>query len=297
MAGSWEPLPFRVRRDGAKDYTPTAEQVAAYRREQSPEMVEQLKALGVNFVMMPRLQRRRPEGRARKHAGCRTFSPSSATTPACALGSTTTAVHLSGKHSSRKCPRLASGCLLDTAGKPLPYSSHYWRYFWNRNHPDAQAFYRGLVKFAVQDIQTDLVHFDNHDVGPSNDPVSAERFRQYLAAKFTPEQREAMGITDLKAVQPPVKGPANDVVRRAWIDFSAQSPDRRLYRHDPVRSHAAQGHPHGVQPRRSGARPFVHPSIMVGFCRAARPSGMRGENPATSKASCTHESGRTSLPG
>jgi hypothetical protein len=52
MAGSWEPLYFRVRRDGAPDYTPTAEQLAAYQREHSPEMVARLKDLGVNFVMM-----------------------------------------------------------------------------------------------------------------------------------------------------------------------------------------------------------------------------------------------------
>ena len=53
MAGNWEPLPARVRRDGSPGYTPTAEQRAAYEREQSPEMIAQLKQLGVNFVMMP----------------------------------------------------------------------------------------------------------------------------------------------------------------------------------------------------------------------------------------------------
>lgn len=54
MAGNWEPLLFRMRRDGAEGYTPTAEQRAAYEREHSPEMVAKLKALGVNFVMMMR---------------------------------------------------------------------------------------------------------------------------------------------------------------------------------------------------------------------------------------------------
>ena len=52
MAGSWEPLMFRVRRDGGSGYEPTPEQRAAYEREHSPEMVAQLKSLGVNFVMM-----------------------------------------------------------------------------------------------------------------------------------------------------------------------------------------------------------------------------------------------------
>ncbi|GEM_PF-1907184 len=40
MAGSWEPLPFRVRRDGSPGFTPTAEQQAAYEREHSPELTE-----------------------------------------------------------------------------------------------------------------------------------------------------------------------------------------------------------------------------------------------------------------
>jgi len=52
MAGSWEPLLFRVRRDGSDGYTPSAEQRAAYERKHSPEMIAELKALGVNFIMM-----------------------------------------------------------------------------------------------------------------------------------------------------------------------------------------------------------------------------------------------------
>ena len=52
MAGSWEPLLFRVRRDGSDGYTPSAAERAAYRREHSPQMVARLKALGVNFVML-----------------------------------------------------------------------------------------------------------------------------------------------------------------------------------------------------------------------------------------------------
>ena len=52
MAGNWEPLLFRVRRDGNNGYTPTVEQRAAYLREHSPEMIAELKELGVNFIMM-----------------------------------------------------------------------------------------------------------------------------------------------------------------------------------------------------------------------------------------------------
>ena len=49
MAGSWEPLVFRVRRDGTS-YVPTPEQRAGWEREHSPAMVARLKELGVNFL-------------------------------------------------------------------------------------------------------------------------------------------------------------------------------------------------------------------------------------------------------
>ena len=35
MAGSWEPLLFRVRRNGNETYVPTPEQLEAYKREHS----------------------------------------------------------------------------------------------------------------------------------------------------------------------------------------------------------------------------------------------------------------------
>ena len=53
MAGSWEPLIFRVRRDGSDGYTPTMKQRDAYLREHSPEMIARLKELGVVEVFGP----------------------------------------------------------------------------------------------------------------------------------------------------------------------------------------------------------------------------------------------------
>jgi len=52
MAGSWEPLLFRVRRDGRQGYEANAEERRAYAEEHSPEMVKKLKSLASNFVMM-----------------------------------------------------------------------------------------------------------------------------------------------------------------------------------------------------------------------------------------------------
>ena len=52
MAGSWEEPSFRARRMGRTDYTLPADLQAQYAREHTPEMIAQLKDLGVNFVMI-----------------------------------------------------------------------------------------------------------------------------------------------------------------------------------------------------------------------------------------------------
>ena len=52
MAGNWEEPSFRARRMGRTDYTLPPEKLAEYAREHSPEMIAQLKDLGVNFLMI-----------------------------------------------------------------------------------------------------------------------------------------------------------------------------------------------------------------------------------------------------
>ena len=74
MAGSWEPLLFRVRRDGGSGYAPTPEQLAAYQREHSPEMIARLKALGVNFVMMHCYKGAGLQAERREHGRRRPFA-------------------------------------------------------------------------------------------------------------------------------------------------------------------------------------------------------------------------------
>jgi len=222
MAGSWEPLLFRVRRDGSEGYIPTAEQRAAYLREHSPEMIAELKALGVNFVMM----------HCYKGAGLIAERESMADAvkfaKLCKDGGLYVGVYnYSGaflwEPLFKEIPQASDWVLLDKDGKPLTYDKATYRYRWNRNHADAQAFYRQLVQFAVNDIGADLLHFDNYSYGPGQDANSVQRFRNYLGDTFTPQELKKMGIDDLSAVQPAMTGPADNLLRRAWLDFSCQS--------------------------------------------------------------------------
>jgi len=163
MAGSWEPLLFRVRRDGAPGYEPTPEQIAAYEREHSPEMIAALKAMGVNFVMMHgykgaglRAEARSMEDAVRFARLCRE------------AGLRVGVYNFSGAFLwelfFREVPQARDWVVLDARGAPVTYGGAEYRYYWNRNHPDAQAFYRQLVRFAVEEMHADLIHFDNYAV-------------------------------------------------------------------------------------------------------------------------------------
>jgi len=221
MAGSWEPLMFRVRRDGT-GYVPTNQQRAAYLREHSPEMVTRLKNLGVNFVMM----------HCYKGGGLETERQSMNDAARFAHICHNAGLHVGVYNYSgafiwelffKEMPQAHDWLLLDKNGNPIPYGRATYRYYWNRNHPQAQAFYKQIIKFAVQDIHADLIHFDNYHIGPGCDANSVERFRQYLTQTFNTERLRAMGITDVNKVQPSLSGPPDNILRRAWLDFSCKS--------------------------------------------------------------------------
>jgi hypothetical protein len=222
MAGSWEPLLFRVRRDGSQGYTPTAEQRAAYLREHSPEMIAKLKALGVNFVMM----------HCYKGAGLEAERESMADAVKFAKLCHDSGLNVGVYNYSgafiwellfKEVPQAKDWVILDKDGKPLTYGTATYRYRWNRNHADAQAFYRQFVRFAVNDIGAELLHFDNYGYGPGQDANSVQRFRNYLDDTFTDEQLNKMGIDNLNDVQPLMTGLPENMLRRAWLDFSCRS--------------------------------------------------------------------------
>jgi hypothetical protein len=220
MAGSWEPLVFRVRRDG-KSYQPTPEQLAGYQQEHAPEMVERLKRMGVNFAMIHCYKGAGLEAERQSMADAVRFSR------LCHEAGLRVGVYnFSGAFLwelfFKEIPQAKDWVVRDARGNPLTYGSAGYRYYWNRNHPDAQAFYRKLVRFAVEEIRTDLVHFDNYVVGPGHDACSVKRFRAYLGETFTPAELTGMGIAELRAARPPGPG-SPEMLQRAWLDFSCRS--------------------------------------------------------------------------
>jgi hypothetical protein len=222
MAGSWEPLPFRVRRDGSDGYIPTPEQRAAYEREHSPEMVARLKALGVNFVMAHSYKAFGLDAERESMADAVRFAKL-CHDAGLRVGVYNNSGTLGWELLFKERPQAKDWVVLDRDSKPMTYGRATYRYWWDRNHPDAQAFHRNLVRFAVNEIHADLLHFDNYSVGPGSEPNSVQRFRRYLRDTFSDEQRKQMGITNLDAVGAVLSGTRSDPLRRAWLDFSCQS--------------------------------------------------------------------------
>ncbi len=221
MAGSWEPLYFRVRRDGASGYEPTAEQRAAYRQEHSPEMVARLKELGVNFVMMHgnkggglEWERESMDDAVRFARLCRDHG--------LRVGVYVSSATLLWDVFFQEVPAARDWVLLAPDGRPRTYGKAAYRYFWNRNHPDAAAYHRRIVEFAIREIRADLIHCDNYIAGPGRDANSVERFRRYLNDTFTAQERADMGIARLDAVLPPEE-PSTGLLAYAWREFSCRS--------------------------------------------------------------------------
>jgi hypothetical protein len=222
MAGSWEPLTYRTRQGTLNGHAPTDEEWATWEYEHSADVTQKMKDLGVNFVMMHcykgagmEVEKRTMEDAARfakqyhdagLHVGVYAFSGAFLWEPL-----------------YRERREAQNWAILEKDYKPIDYYNLGIRYYWNRNHPEAQAYYKKIVDFAVNEIHTDLLHFDNYSKGPGRDANSTDRFREYLRKNFTAEQREKMGAADLSLVIPPMNERPENMLDYAWLKFRSES--------------------------------------------------------------------------
>jgi len=267
MAGSWESLPFRVRRgrrgdtppeweapDQGRDYQPTPQQLAAWRRETSDEMLAELKSLGVNFLMIP----------LHKGAGMEAERPymkdAVAWTRRCHeaglhVGAYVDSETLLWELFAKEVPGYRDWLTLDKDGKPILYSrSQPFRFRYSRNHPAAHNYFLKVIQFAVEEAKVDLLHFDNYLRAPGAEADSLAQFRRCLRATFAQEDLEAMGIGDPAAAPCPITDSSNSLLGYAWADFScgylAHSYRRRCEYARSLRPDILmECNPHGVMPR------------------------------------------------
>ncbi len=267
MAGSWEQMLFRVRRgrrgdtppeweapNDGRDYRPTPQQAEAWRRERSDEMIDRLKRLGVNFVMIP----------AYKGAGMVAERENMEDVVEWARRCRKAGLHVGVYADSetllwelffREKPEATDWLIRGPDGQPLLYSrGQPFRYLYNRLHPDAHEYYRDVLRFAITEIKADLIHLDNYLRPPGTEACSARLFREYLGRTFSREELAAMGAADLEAVAPAPAGPPDHLLGRAWIDFTceflAESYRRRCEFARSLRGDVLmECNPHGVLER------------------------------------------------
>jgi Beta-galactosidase trimerisation domain len=136
-------------------------------------------------------------------------------------------------------PRAKNWIQRDVEGRPIlltygyQQSLRYRPCFANQEYLD---YLKKVVRYAVEEVKTDFIDFDNFDLNPEPDschcPVCVEGFRNFLRTKYTPEKRrERFGFENVNYVNPPQWNRQNppekmaiifDPAIQEWIDFRCQ---------------------------------------------------------------------------
>jgi len=136
-------------------------------------------------------------------------------------------------------PRARDWIQRDVSGLPILLVYGYqqsYRYRPCFTHQEYLDYLKKIVRFAVEEVKTDFIHFDNFDLNPEPDschcPVCVEGFRAFLRAKYSPGKRqERFGFENVDYINPPQWNRQNppqkmaiifDPAIQEWIDFRCQ---------------------------------------------------------------------------
>lgn len=136
-------------------------------------------------------------------------------------------------------PRARDWIQRDVSGLPILLTYGYQQSFRYRpcfSNQEYLAYLKKLVRFAVEEVKTDFIHFDNFDLNAEPDschsPSCVNGFRNYLKAKYTPEKlRQRFGFGNVDYINPPQWNRENppekmaiifDPAIQEWINFRCQ---------------------------------------------------------------------------
>ena len=113
-------------------------------------------------------------------------------------------------------PRAQQWIQREASGLPILLTYGYqqsYRYRPCFTHQEYLDYLKKIVRYAVEEVKTDFIHFDNFDLSAEPDSchcaACVEGFRAFLRAKYTPEKRrerfgfENVGLRQSSAVEPP----------------------------------------------------------------------------------------------
>ena len=116
-------------------------------------------------------------------------------------------------------------------GRPVVYGNQTFRKRVYFMHPGYRAYMREVVRIAVQELGSDLIHFDNTSLQAQPPvffhPQAIEEFRQFLRTKYPREGlRNRFGFAEVRYVEPPQddrpRSTIDDPLWQEWADFRAE---------------------------------------------------------------------------
>ena len=133
-------------------------------------------------------------------------------------------------------PRAKEWIQCDALGQPIMLTYGYqqsYRYRPCFSNQEYLNYLKRIVRFAVEEVKTDFIHFDNFDLNPEPESCHChgctEGFRKRLQVKYSPEQRKSrFGFANVDYVNPPLwnkwNPPENmqiifDPAFQEWIDY------------------------------------------------------------------------------
>ncbi len=127
-------------------------------------------------------------------------------------------------------PKAEEWLVPEYLGAPVTYGTQYFRRRPYIGHPDYVKYIKRIIRIGIDEIKTDLFHFDN----PANQarpevfyhPLAIEQFRDFLRKKYSPETlKKRLGFNNVNLVVPPKLRALesmltfDDPVTQEWIDF------------------------------------------------------------------------------
>jgi hypothetical protein len=136
-------------------------------------------------------------------------------------------------------PRAKDWIQCDALGQPIMLTYGYQQSFRYRpcfSNQEYLNYLKKIVRFAVEEVKTDFIHFDNFDLNPEPDSCHCNGcktgFRHYLETKYSSaERKERFGFADVSYVNPPLWNKSNppekidiifDPAFQEWVDYRCQ---------------------------------------------------------------------------
>lgn len=127
----------------------------------------------------------------------------------------------------REVPEAANWIQLDSQGRPLLWWGEKSRYMPCIHRPGFLSYIKDCIKFGIETIGLDGLHFDNFYSRPCYCPVCRQKFRDYLKDNCS-EKFDELGVESADAIEMPEETvfsyPLADApLVRAWCEFRKQA--------------------------------------------------------------------------